>query len=65
MDDEKAGLLCPHCEGEGGTEDYWGAWSECPCCHGGLLTSERLAEYNRGAAEMDAEIEKMMAEDRP
>jgi hypothetical protein len=24
---------CPYCDGQSGGSDYWGEWSECPCCN--------------------------------
>lgn len=53
---------CPHCAGEGGTKDYFGEWSECPCCNeAGQVSQERLDAYNAELAALDAEIERLVA----
>lgn len=50
---------CPHCAGEGGGKDFFGEWSECPCCNEvGQVSQDRLDAYNAELAAIDAQIER-------
>ncbi len=57
-------MICRHCDGEGGGTDHYGEWWDCLCCEGdGSATPERHAAYDLELAEIDAEIDRMMAEE--
>ena len=65
----RALVICPACQGTGGSTDYWGEYDECPCCQEGegRCTSGRADEWRRQQAETDAwsdrEAAKIRAEE--
>ena len=56
-------MKCPICDGTGGNYDYGGEWYDCRCCDGhGKVEREQLNNFREDMAQIDADIDRLMAE---